>query len=67
MLVADKDTGLPANDLVVFRMLGLGDDEQLIAVDIDLRHLPGIEGVFDLRTGHCSAGDVSTSMIEAYN
>ncbi len=33
MLLANEDAGLTVNDLVVFQMGGLGDDEELIAVD----------------------------------
>lgn len=33
VLLANEDAGLTVNDLVVFQMGGLGDDEELIAVD----------------------------------
>lgn len=45
MARAQEDVGLAVGDMVGLEMGGLGHDEQLVAIDIDLGHLPGAQGV----------------------
>jgi len=47
VLAPDKEVGLAIADMVAFQVGGLGDDEQLIAIDVDLWRLAGVQGVLD--------------------
>ena len=45
--VADEDRGLAISDLAALEMGGAGDDEQLVAINVDLGQLVGLERVLD--------------------
>ena len=45
--VADEDRGLAIIDMVLHHLRGAGDDEQLVAIDVDLGQLVGLERILD--------------------
>ena len=45
--MADEHRGLAISDLAALEMGGAGDDEQLVAIDVDLGQLVGLERVLD--------------------
>ena len=47
MVTADEHRGLAVPNLAVVQVGRAGDDEQLVAIDIDLGHLVGLQGVLD--------------------
>ncbi len=47
MVAADEERRFAVIDVVVAELSGSRDDEQLIAVDIDLGQLIGVDGIFD--------------------
>ena len=47
MVPSDENTGFAIGNLVALKMSGLDDDEELIAVHLNFRHLPPVQCVFD--------------------
>ena len=47
VMAADEHRGLAIGDLFAFEMGGAGDDEQLVAIDVELGKLVGLERVLD--------------------
>jgi hypothetical protein len=45
--VADKHRGFAITNLIMVQMRGTRDNKQLIAIDIDLGQLVGLDRVFD--------------------
>ncbi len=46
MVPPHKNTGFAISNLVSFEMSGLDNDEELVAIDFDFRHLFAVQGVF---------------------
>ncbi|MCY1241825.1 hypothetical protein D9M72_547470 [compost metagenome] len=47
MALSHKDAGFAVGNLVTLKMGRLGDNEQLVSVDVHLRHLIAVEGVLN--------------------
>jgi hypothetical protein len=47
VVAADEDVGLAIGDAVALEMRGSRDDEELVAKDVDLRHLMRLERILD--------------------